>query len=278
MARPRAYQTEAVVLKSTPVGEGGLIVTLYSKDTGKLRAVVRGARKPTSKMVGHLEPLNRVQLALARAGHGGLDTVTQGQVLESFATLKASLEPLSRAIYLAELIDGFGTEGSPSPELYALLVDTLRVLDGSHRDELTLRYFELHLLNLSGFMPELYRCVECREELSPGLHRFTPEAGGALCLRCTPPRARIMSLSLQAIKVMRFLDRSDLPDIARFQVHGELEEELKSLLGATLKYWLDKEIQSKRFMEHLEHSHKSGVYKGSSRSPSILEPDGVHNV
>ena len=71
MVRPRSYRTEALVLKSTPMGEAGLIVTLYARYTGKLRAVVRGVRKPTSKMVGHLEPFNRVELALASPRLGG---------------------------------------------------------------------------------------------------------------------------------------------------------------------------------------------------------------
>jgi len=264
------------------MGEGGLIVTLYTRNTGKLRAVVRGVRKPTSKMVGHLEPLNRVELALASPRPEGIDTITQAQILEGFSSLKASLEAVSRGIYLAELVDGFGAEGSANPELYSLMLDTLRFLNvkvGSRETEesiadmpattnphleteLALRYFELHLLKCSGFMPELYRCVECREELSPGKHLFSPEAGGTLCPRCHPTGARIMRLSLQALKVLRFLDRTYLAELPNLHIDRSLGEELKTLLSATLKYWLDKEVQSQKFMEHLENSRKSGVYTG----------------
>ena len=260
MARPRSYRTEALVLKSVPVGEAGLIVTLYSRDAGKLRAVVRGARKPTSKMVGHLEPLNRVELALASARPGGIDTVTQAQMLEGFATLKADLDALSKSIYLAELVDGFGAEGSPNRGLYSLLVDTLRFLSASPGVELVLRYFELHLLERSGFMPELYRCVECRAELLPGEHLFSPELGGTLCLRCTPSDARIMPLSVQTLKVLRFLDTASLSDLPELRIHASLKEDLGNLLSVVLKYWLDKEIRSKTFMEHLDDSRKTGVY------------------
>ena len=206
MPRPRSYRSEVVVLKSAPIGEAGLIVTLYSRDAGKLRAVARGARKPSGKMVGHLEPLNKVELAVVRSRSGGLDTITQAQIVELFTSLKGNLEGISRGIYVAELVDGFGAEGSPNGELYSLLVDTLRFLDDLGNGELALRYFELQLLKCSGFMPELYRCVECRKELSPGNHLFSPEAGGTLCPDCTPA-ARIMRLSVQALKVMRFLDR-----------------------------------------------------------------------
>ena len=260
MARPRSYRTEALVLKSVPVGEAGLIVTLYSRDVGKFRAIVRGARKPTSRMVGHLEPLNQVDLALASARPGGIDTITQAQMLEGFASIKADLEALSKGIYLAELIDGFGAEGSPNRALYSLLVDTLRFLSTSPEVELVLRYFELHLLERSGFMPELYRCVECREELSPGEHLFAPGLGGTLCTRCIPSDARIMRLSVQALKVLRFLDTASLSDLPELRIHSGLKEELGNLLSVTLKYWLDKEIRSKTFMEHLDDSQKTGVY------------------
>ena len=260
MARPRSYRSEALVLKSAPFDEAGLIVTLYSRDAGKLKGVRYGVRKPTSKMAGHLEPLNRVDMALARSRPAGIDTITQAQILESFPGLKASLEGVSRGIYLAELVDGFGTEGSANPELYSLLVDTLRFLNDSPEVELGLRYFELHLLKCSGFMPELYRCVECREVLQSGEHLFSPDVGGTLCPRCHPAAARVMPLSVNTLKVLRFLDRASLAQLPSLRLPVDTKDELDNLLSVTLKYWLDKEIRSKRFIEHLEQFRAVGVY------------------
>ena len=259
MSRPRSYRIQALVLKSAPLGEAGLLVTLYTRDAGKLKAVVRGARRPTSKMVGHLEPLNMVEMSLARSRPGGIDIITQVQILESFSSLKADLDTVSRGIYLAELVDGFGAEGSPNQELYSLLADTLQFLDSSPGTDLPLRYFELHLLKCSGFMPQLYRCVECGEELSPEKHLFSPDVGGTLCLKCTPSDTRIMRLSVQTLKVLRFIDRASLEELSILRISTGLAVELKNLLSVALKYWLDREIHSKTFMEHLEHSQKAGV-------------------
>ena len=260
MARPRSFQCEGLVLKSVPMGEAGLLVTLYTKEAGKLRVVVRGARKPTSKLVGHLEPLNLVHLSLASSKPGGIDTVTQAQMIESHASLKGDLHDISRSIYLMELADGFGAEGSPNQELYCLLLNTLSALRDNSEPELTLRYFELHLLKCTGFMPELYHCVNCRRDLAPGRHRYSPDLGGALCPECTPAGPRIMHLSLQALKVLRFMDRTSLSEPSQLRISSDLQEELKEILSATLKYWLDREIRSKRFLEHLEHSAGLGVY------------------
>ena len=259
MTRPRSYRTEALVLKSTPLGEAGLIVTLYSRDEGEIRAAVRGIRRPTSKLVGHLEPLTRVELALARPRLEGIDTITQVEILEGFGALKGCLEALSRGLYLAELVDRFGTEGSANPELYSLLVQALRTLEESWDSGLNLRYFELHLLKVSGFMPELYRCVECRDELSPGQHLFSPDSGGALCLNCTPAGVRIMSLSINALKVLRFLDRAQLQELLSLRMDGALKGELEALLGAAVNHWLDREIQSKDFMEHVQRFQVIGI-------------------
>ena len=260
MPRPRSFQCQGLVLKSVPMGEAGLMVTLYTRETGKLKAVARGARKPTSRMVGHLEPLNLVHLSMATGRPGGLGTVTQAQIVDGHAPLKADLEGISRGIYVVELADGFGAEGSPNTELYSLLLDTLGSLPGDSDSELTLRYFEVHLLKCSGFMPELYECVACRRELEAGRHRFSPELGGALCPECTPAGPRIMRLSVRALKVMRFIDRASLPDLSQLRIDSDLQQELKDVLTATLKYWLDREIRSKRFLEHLENSAGLGVY------------------
>ena len=252
MARPRSYRSEGVVLKSTPIGEGAVIVILYSQELGKLRAIARGARKPSSKMVGHLEPLNRVELAVAKTRVGGIDTITQAQVVETFPDLKASLEGVSRGLYLAELVDGFGTEGGANPELYRLLLEALRFLNQQPEADTALRYFELNLLQCSGFMPELYRCVECHKELVAGEHMFSPDFGGTICSSCNPHGVRVMHLSLQALKVLRHFGKVSVSEIQKLPIQVSLALELKNLLAVTIRYWLDKEVRSRRFMEQLE--------------------------
>ena len=253
----RTYRSEGIVLRSMALGEADLLMTLYTKETGKLRAMARGVRKPTSRLVGHLEPLTRIELALARGR--GLDVVTQAQVLESFSDLKDHLTSVSSGLYLAELVDGFGAEGSANPELYFLLIEALRSLEEGPGLELVLRYFELHLLKSSGFSPELYHCVKCRRLIVEGEHLFSPDLGGTLCSQCIPTDVLIRPLSIQALKVLRFFDRSGLPDLDRLHVDKSLAEELKGLLAAAVRYWLDREIRSKSFLEHLQHAERTGV-------------------
>ena len=258
MAPPKTYRCEAVTLKKTPLREADLIVTLYSRDHGKLRAVAKGARRSTSKLIGHLEPLTLLQLSLAQTR--SLDIITQAQIVENFTPLKGNLNAISRSLYVAELVDGFGSEANPNLALYHLALETLEAIGRSPDSEWPLRYFELHLLEVSGLMPELYHCVECRRQLAPGQHRFSPDLGGTLCLDCTPVDAQIRPLSLRALKVLRLLGRSRLVEIPSLHLDGALDQELRTVLATTVQYWLDKEIRSNSFLEDLRRSAASEVY------------------
>ena len=104
MSRPRTYRTEALVLRQSPLGEADLLLSLFTPHRGKVRATARGVRRLTSRMVGHLEPLTRVDLFLSKGR--SLDTISQAQVLDSFQALKTDLETISHGIYVAELVDG----------------------------------------------------------------------------------------------------------------------------------------------------------------------------
>lgn len=255
MPAPRSYRAEGLVLKHQPLGEADLLVTCYTLEDGKVRAVARGARRPTSKLVGHLEPLTRVSLSLARGR--SLDQVTQAQVVNSFAALKGNLSAVAKGIYVSELVDGFGVEASANPALYHLALETLACLlpaDGQPQSDLPLRYFELRLLEVSGLLPELYQCVECRQPIAPGEHRFSPNAGGTVCTQCAPPGAHLRPLSVRALKVLRLLHRSTLAELPPLTLDDALARELKGSLTAAVEFWLDQRIRSSGFLEHLRRA------------------------
>ncbi|MCX6023124.1 MAG: DNA repair protein RecO, partial [Chloroflexi bacterium] len=206
MPAPRAYRADAVVLKHLRIGETDRILTLLSPDLGKFRAVAKGVSKPGSRMAGHLEPLTHSALLVARGRN--LDIVTQAQTVEGFRTVREDLPLASAAIYAAELAERFTEEQSGSPEVFHLLLTLLRWLDQAPAAELPLRWFEAQLLEVTGFRPELMRCIECQEELEPRSHYFSPHAGGMLCSRCAGDGVRVLSLNAQ--KVLRLLQRDDM--------------------------------------------------------------------
>ncbi len=259
MAASRYYRVEGVVLKSASLGEGDLLVTLLTRDGSKLRAMAWGARKLTSRKMGHLEPLTRVDLALSKGRN--LDTITQAHSLEAFNVMKSGLESTAKAFYLAEMVDGFAIEDGANPPLYSLFLDALRAVQDSPEDNATVPHFQLSLLQVTGFMPELYRCVECRQQILPSDHRFSIDLGGVLCSGCVPTGARIAPLSLQALKVLRHFHRSLEPNSSSLQVSDSLHQELRSILDGATRYWLDREVRSRAFMDQV------GRQKSESSAP-----------
>ena len=143
MARPRTYKTEAVALRQIPLGEADRILTIYTPDMGKLRVVAKGIRRTKSRLGGHLELLNCVSVSLSQGRN--LDVITEAQVIQSFRGFRDDLRLLSRALYVAELVDRFSDERSPNYEVYRLLLEVLSWLEHAGQSDLLLRHFEMVL-------------------------------------------------------------------------------------------------------------------------------------
>jgi DNA repair protein RecO (recombination protein O) len=139
MSRPRNYQTEAIIIKKTKLGEADRILTLYTPQLGKIQAVAKGVRRPRSKMSGHLELLTHSLVSLARGKN--IDTVTGTQTINSFLPLKSDLRLTSYALYVTELVNQFGAESLENQPLFELLRQTLHRLCLGGDSELVLRYF-----------------------------------------------------------------------------------------------------------------------------------------
>ena len=200
MTQPRTYRAVGLTLRKSPVGEADLISSVYTREHGKLDVLARGARRLTSKLMGHFEPLTLVRLSVARGRT--LDTVAEAEVVNAFPDVKSDYVSVARGLHVAELIDGFSASSASNPQVLDLALQTLRVIgsqpavgDADLSFDLPLRYFDLRILQLSGFMPELYQCVECSAELEPERHRYAAGAGGTLCSDCIPDEVLIRPLS-----------------------------------------------------------------------------------
>ncbi len=245
--RTRVYKTEAIVLKRTNLGEADKILTLYTPNLGKIRAVAKGVRRPKSKLGGHVEPLTHSMMMLARGQN--LDIITQSQTISSFLPLRDDLWRTTLALYATELVDRFTAEHIESYPIYKLLLDTLHRLcktDG----ELALRYFELHLLDHVGYRPELYHCLCCKSPLKPEANLFSPSSGGVLCPGCSKSQPLVRPISVNALKVMRLLQRSDYT-IGKVRIGSELSSELEQLMREYISYLLEEEVRSAQFLDRL---------------------------
>ena len=250
MTTPRVYQTEAIIIKRTKLGEADRILTLYTPDLGKLRAVAKGTRRPKSKLGGHVELLTHSQLMLARGRN--LDIITQAQTINNFLPLKDNLERLSYGLYISELVDSFTADRIENRRLFDLLLDTLHQLSQAKDGAPVLRYFELHLLERLGYRPQLQQCASCSAPLQPATNSFSSSQGGVLCHDCGYQEPIARPLSLNALKVLRLWQNCDYAAASRVRIKSGLSSELEQVMREYIKYLLERQLKSTAWLDRLK--------------------------
>lgn len=265
MGTPRTYQTQGVILKQTKLGELDKIVTIYTPEHGKLRAVAKGACRPRSKLGGNVEPLTHSLLFLARGRN--LDIITQSETMNGFLALKSDLWRMACGLYLLELVDCFTAEGGESRSVFQLLLTTLNELSDPGSSEIILRYFELHLLHHLGYRPQLRRCVGCDSQLRAVVNFLSSGKGGLLCPGCSAkealhaeqtviiPSRLPLPVSVEALKVLRLWQRCDCATARRVRLQPELSRELERTLQEYITHILQRELRSLAWLRDLSRGN-----------------------
>lgn len=245
-AREHLYKSEAVILKRINLGEADKILTIFTPNFGKLRVVAKGVRKVTSRLAGHVELFTRSQMLLAKGRN--LDIVTQSETIDAHRPMHDDLSRLARASYAAELLDKLTPDALESYPSYKLTVEVFQLLSSDPDPDRVLRWFELQLLGYLGYAPELTRWVECHNELAPVVNAFSPALGGVVCASCR----RIgmgRDLSVNALKVLRLMQRNPYSAISRVRVGSALHAELQAITQAYITQTLEADLRSSQFIK-----------------------------
>ena len=251
MHRARTYRTEAVILRRLEYGEADRILTLFTPDLGKLRVLAKGIRRPASRKAGHLELFTRTDLFLARGRE--MDLVTQAATLEAFRPLREDLYRTSCASYAVELLDKFTQDQDDNRPLYELLVSILGWLGESPDPALSLRYYELQLLALVGYRPELQRCVRRREPIRAEDQFFSAAGGGVICPTCGPETPAALPISVAALKMLRHLQRTSYAEATAARVRPLVQAELERVTQHYITYLLERRLKSVEFLRLVRH-------------------------
>ncbi|MCC6382197.1 MAG: DNA repair protein RecO [Dehalococcoidia bacterium] len=260
--RPRVYRTEGLILRRRNLGEADSVFTVLTANGAKLDAVARGIRRARSRMRGHLEPLTRSQLLLARGRT--LDVFTQAQTLHAYRGLREDLERSALAIYCAELADRFAVEQAEQPGLYPLLLAVFDTLEAGAPAQV-LRWFELQILSLAGYDLQLDACALCSARLPPAETLLAASAGGLVCAGCRAAAGAGRLLGVPAIKVLRFARGASLADFASLRVGDDLGQQLEGALGDVLRYHLERDLLTSRYL--------AAVTRLSREAPPTASPD-----
>jgi DNA repair protein RecO (recombination protein O) len=182
-----AVKLTAIVLRAVDYGEADRVVTLLSRERGKVSAFARGARASRRRFGGALEPFTLVAAELRERSGSDLLGLESVQPLRAHGAIRGDLARIACAGYAAELARELVQDHEPHDELFDLLLAALGALDRGPARPALLRAFELGALRAAGLAPRLDACARCGGPLPDRAPlRFDPGHGGALCAACAP--------------------------------------------------------------------------------------------
>jgi len=230
-------------------GEADRILTLYTPDHGKLHAIAKGVRRSKSRSAGHLDLFSRTSVLIAQGRNLGV--ASQAQLLEHFDGLRTNLTASGYAHYVCELIDSFVPDGLANRVLYHQHVSTLRNL-AAGQSILTVRAFELSLLDAAGYRPELHHCLGCGSEIVPGKNHFSVALGGVLCPDCVADDIGAKAISDPALKLLRNLQINPTQVLKLESVDTRVGREIETRLHEYISYRLERRPKSVSVLERIE--------------------------
>lgn len=239
----KIVKTEAVVLKSIKYRETSKIVTFYTRDFGKLKAIAKGARQPKNKFGSSLELMSYVLVVLYRKEHRDLQLISQCDLIKPFLHLSDDLDKMAVCVSAIELVDKVSHDEEKNEKLFRLLVDLLSVTNGATRNPRNLFLgFEIQLASILGFQPNFEKCARCGKGVFAGNDDSNSVAihlakAGPLCSSCAGLSGFKVRVSYDALHVLKQLARSRMMGaIADSELTDSHIEEIEGLLMRFLQF------------------------------------------
>jgi DNA repair protein RecO (recombination protein O) len=251
-ASERSFRTQAIILKRRDFGEADRLLTVLTPEHGKIDLIAKGARKPNSQKTGHVELFTRADMLVHRGRE--LDIAVQAEMIAPYLEIREDLQRGAYASYCAELLDRFATAGEEDfADLFQLMDDTLGRLCLDSDPRLAARYYEMHLLDLVGFRPELNECVVSRETIRPENQFFSYTLGGVVSPGSAPEGTGLVPIAMVTLKVLRHLQRSEYTHIKSLNISLPLHDDLERIMLGYITHLLERKLQSIDFIRRIRH-------------------------
>ena len=240
---------QAVVLRVTDYNDRDALLTVLSRNHGKLTVKARGLRRKNSPLVAPCQLLAFGEFTLFE--YRGMYTVNEAHSIELFTNLRRDLTKLSLGTYFAQVAEVISQEDLPNPELQSLLLNCLYALSKLDLPESFVKsVFELRAACLAGYTPDLYGCHICGSQ-SPD--RFDLSAGQLECRGCRNGESVgiRMPVTPGILEAMRYISLCDPKKLFAFQIGEETQEMLSALTEAYLSTQLERGFSALDFYKSL---------------------------
>lgn len=244
-------KTEAIVLGQHDFGEADKIVTLYTKQFGKVKAVAKGVRKIKSRFGSSMELFSHSHLMLYMQRKRELYIVTGSNIIRTHKELRGNLNWFVTGSYIAELVDRLTEPEEPNLSLFSLILETFQEIPKQDSDILIFIFVMKFLAN-AGYKLNLEKCVLCQKPLILAMQKkLSIEQGGLLCSQCQSRDIQAIDVSSVSLKYLKEFEMVRLSKIGRIEVEPSIRNELKKIVNFYLSYYLPGRLKTEEFMEKI---------------------------
>jgi DNA repair protein RecO (recombination protein O) len=243
--------TDGIVLKKQNLRETSVILTLFTKDFGKISGVMKGARGPKASIGGNPQVFSLNRVVFYERKRGNLNSISQCDLKDFFDPIRNDLERTVYADYFLELVDSVMMEGDTNGDVYDLLFSSLRLLSRPVSAKRVARIFEIKLMDTAGFLPELKECVVCGRPVEHDA-KFSLRLGALLCDRCVSKDSGAMKVSRGTINFIERVRVSPFDMVARIKVSQDVGRELEQFLRRFVDYHLQRSLKTVEFLKKIK--------------------------
>lgn len=238
-------KTEAIVLAVRNWGEADRIVTLFSKEYGKIEAVAYGARRPRSALAASAQLFTQAEMTLAQGRR--IDTLKQCHIVRPFRTLREDLTRMAYGSFLTEVCEKLTMEGEADEALYARMIVLLTMME-TRNPRLTSLAGAIQLLKHGGFGPITERCGACGGALGEDTY-FESTLGGLVCSACRQQTSGAVRQSMRDF--LAWLETLGSQEVEAFRVSGRDLVDTERIILAYLNDIVDRPLKSLSFIAEL---------------------------
>lgn len=246
-------KTEAIVLKGLKFGDTSKIVTLYTRDYGKIKVIAKGIRKPKSRLAGTLETFFHIHIVFYKKTTTEIYLLSQSEIMHPFQKITKDLNRYAFASGALELLDKLITGEERNEKIFELTLSTLAFMEScaAKSVEKSFLFFALRLAGILGYKPKFDRCISCNKTIPDKLILFSPEKGGVICSRCARQDQAYLRLSKDSTRSALKFQSIKQDKLNSYNIPKEQLREISNVILNLLDYHTGKgrELKSLEFLE-----------------------------
>lgn len=241
------YKVEGIVIRSMDYGEGHKIISVYTREAGRMSVMARGAKKLKSRHGAITQLFTYGQFVVYKSGQMG--TLNAGEIIDSHQKLREDLMKGAYAAYLAEMAEKLTGEMEPNSMLFEQLLAAFKGIEEGKPPYAISHIMEMKMLMLSGYLPELDQCVSCGRE--DGEMAFSITGGGILCPSCRARDPQAIGIGPGTLKLLRLFRQVDLRRLGQIEIKPVTETQLKICMRGLMDTYLDARWKSRSFLDQM---------------------------